>query len=274
MTKVAVVLAFALAGCGVSAASESLASCRAGGDEDSDGMFGCKDPDCWAFDVCAQAMLTSGSRDGGAGLADGGTLAQDASAANGGDAGRLELDDASVPVNDAGGDGAAPLCPDASSCEPPPPPPPDVATYIVTITSGALPDQTKGLTCFDNPLSGAACVSVGFVLCSNCKPDPYVEVSLNGDIIQVSEVVDDTVAPVWQDFSFQLTLHKGDDLRFTVKDRDVTDPSDPIFWCRPDLSHLATSSIVRCVPDPKLSPTFDAPPGQPWNVTSTFERVQ
>jgi Ca2+-dependent lipid-binding protein len=69
-------------------------------------------------------------------------------------------------------------------------------------------------------------------------PDPFVAVSLNGTAIAVSSAVQDTLAPLWNEF-VNSVIPAGSTFSITVYDEDLA--SDDLMWsCGNVLSYRVT----------------------------------
>lgn len=250
----------------------SVGECRDDGyDDDGDGYTDCADPDCWIYDFCAAEADAAVSTKWNDLIGDSGARTDaDAPAKT---AIPLSDDDAGAPLGpeDAAVDPGCPVTPCAAplvcaqgACVAPEPT--SSQTYLVSISSAALPSRRADGTCFDLVTSDPSCP-----LCNPCPPDPYVEVSLNGKVEATTPTVQDRVGPAWQGFDFTLTLAPTDELRFIVKDDDPVFIDEIIFSCRPDLAGLAEYTLVYCTPPAGAYDIMDPPSGQQWSVIATFD---
>jgi hypothetical protein len=252
-----------LCACTTSPAVEAL--CGDDIDQDGDSMTDCSDPDCHASEDCIGSRAAtvsppvdgghqrppifqndSGPRDGQVG--DAGTQPNDAEVPPG--------DGQVVPPLDAdGGDDRCSACASnevcvAGACQPAAAP--TSGAYHLRLLSGTVPSMDARTFCYD-----ACGIPAG--VCS-CAPDPYVRIALLRDgqapqHIDATEVVHDTLEPVFPPVDYPIDLAAGDVLRFDVYDDDEPASDDELYNCNVDLSGILAGETR----DTQLACTFKRP---------------
>jgi hypothetical protein len=239
-----------LCACTTSPAVEAL--CGDDIDQDGDGMTDCGDPDCHASDDCIGSRAApvrppadaghqrpplfqndSGPKDGQVG--DAWTQPTDA---------QVTPSDAQVvpPVDADGGDDACSACAAnevcvAGACQPAAAP--TSGAYFLRLLSGTVPAMDARTFCHD-----ACGIPAGFCMCA---PDPYVRVALlrAGEAPQhvgTTEMVVDSLEPVFPPNRFVIDLAAGDVLRFDVYDEDEPASDDALYDCNVDLSGVSADA--------------------------------
>lgn len=227
--------------------------CRGGGDEDSDGLRDCEDPDCAASDDCIGVRSTpvKPPPDGGhirPPLLDAGPAPPDATigdAASGGDvdAMMMSMPDAQVipPMDEDGGAEPCPPCATNEACVDgmcQPAAAPGAGAYSLRLLRGVVPAMNEIAFCYD-----ACLIVAGFC---QCRPDPYVRIVLIHDgaqqFVGATEVVNETLMPVFPERDFEIELAVGDVLRFDVYDEDDPDRDNLLFSCNADLRSVSAEN--------------------------------
>jgi hypothetical protein len=253
-------------------------ACGNGQDDDGDALIDCNDPDCWVF-----CPLRGGVEIGDAAVSNPTDASFDASrpAADGGKPMQLD-DDAGTPGLDASADddaGSSPVC----SCAPnemcvdgecrPAASPSIEGMYTLSVKSALVPLGPSADRCFD--YTAAACLTRILGLCDCERPDPYVVIKLNSDVLMKATTasVRDTVNPQWTDApKVTIELKPTDALTFLVFDSDGIGQDPQIFSCMPDLSTLEQSiDAISC--NPKPGTTVMAAAGASFFITVEITKV-
>lgn len=278
--SIAVVLGTVALGChDVAGFESSEALCREDTrDEDGDGKANCADPDCWAFEICRQDRLASGdTRKDATVVGQAGSLAVDQD-----DAGRVD-EDAGAPAKPRDGgspascNGADPSCPTGQVClDGACMPEVDRGTALhVRVASAVVPDRASNNICFDALLSDGIvpCSLTPALDCGNCKPDPYVVATHNGEVISSTAHEVNTVTPSWDEPAFDVVLFAGDELSFTVKDKADMGFSDAtIFECEVEAAVLIKRDAGTHECHPKKGATVDPPKDTVYGLTIEYGR--
>jgi len=244
---------------------EDGGSCAADEDRDSDGFYGCDDPDCHRFELCRQAprlatdggVAGSGGQGGDAGTKppvggmNGGANGGGMGGAGGGvdeDSG-AESDASSMTCSCA----ADEMCSDGG-CVPVIPPGP---IYTIRMLSAQSPRGTLG------PPPDGVCVEIACrsgggspVSYCPCEPEPYVRVIHISqptqpdpiETIALSTKIQGAMLTVTfdADEKADIPLKPGDSLRFELWDQNMTVADSFIYDCDPMLNADLTPGPLEC----------------------------
>ena len=272
----------AAAGCASTTRGEfTSAACGNGQDDDDDKLTDCDDPDCWVYCPLRAREPEIGDASSYVGP-DGSTDVseprgrRDASITTSkpdDDAGSTRRD---ASEDDAGMDpGTACKCPPGEVCVSGECTPDQITgEYDLSIRSAYVPLGADVDHCYD--YTGAACTMRILIFCDCERPDPYVDVVLNGQPIlkAMTPEVRDTQSPVWPAApTVRLMLKPTDTLTFAAFDWDGLGSDEAIFSCSPDLSTLATGSdVLSCAPKPGT--TIKPPQGTNYYITAQARKAK
>jgi hypothetical protein len=276
---VRVLLLAALAGCSKNVEGELTARlCDNDLDDDGDGSSDCQDVDCWVFCPPRSALEIGDASS----QLDSTLPSSPAPPQQKPDAGKPNTskeDDAGMSLPDPNQDdaGAPSSCNCAAdeecvdgACRPLD----DIeGTYELSIRSAFVPLYNAMERCYDYNSPG--CAARLPVVCECVRPDPYVVVLLNRNVLSKATTPEarGTASPVWPDApKVQIMLKAGDTLTFVVYDGDGIGQDTEIFRCSPDLSPLANEApVLSC--SPAAGMTMPPPRGGNFAVTADVRKI-